>query len=457
MKLRIYNPTLTRSSVDLEKEKLLQESDDKKFQNFVMKQEQTLRVSLYLLLNLSEDLKVEEKMRRRNITQILVQLLNRNNEELLILVVSFLKKLSLHIENKDDMVTASVIEKLAPLLSSQNSDLINAVVRLLLNLTFDMKVRERMVKSGMLARLVALLQDPGNQNPVSCVLYHLSIDDKVKSMFTYTDAIPSLMKIILQSEEEQVDLEIMALAINLAANKRNAQIICESNGLRLLMQRAFSCQDPLIIKMIRNISQHDGVTKNLFIEFIGDLADAVHRAENEEFVLECIGILGNLTLPDLDFTRILKEFELIDWMKDRIVPNSGEDDLILEIVVFIGTCASDESAALFLCKSEVLPSLIQLLKDKQEDDEIVLQVIYLFHQLCTHKESRLYILKNTEAIPYILDLLHDRNTEVQKVCDSTLQMIGEVSPEWSNRLMAEKFRYGCGYFLISRVHYPFTS
>ena len=49
---------------------------------------------------------------------------------------------------------------------------------------------------------------------------------------------------------------------------------------------------------------------------------------------------GNLTLPDLDFTRILKEFEMIDWMRERLTPNSGEDDLILEIVVFIGTCAS---------------------------------------------------------------------------------------------------------------------
>ena len=231
-----------------------------------------------------------------------------------------------------------------------------------------------MVKCGMLPRLVSLLADQANQNPVSCVLYHLSMEDKVKSMFTYTDAIPSLMKIILQCPDEQVDLEIMALAINLAANKRNAQLICEGNGLRLLMQRAFTYQDPLIIKMIRNISQHEGPTKNLFIEFIGDIADAVHRAENDEFVLECVGILGNLTLPDLDFTRLLKEFEMVDWMRGRLLPNSGEDDLILEIVVFIGTCASDEAAATYLCKSDILPSLIDLLKAKQEDDEIVLQV-----------------------------------------------------------------------------------
>ena len=210
-------------------------------------------------------------------------------------------------------------------------------------------------------------------------------------MFTYTDAIPILMRIILQCSEEQIDLEIMALAINLAANKRNAQLICEGNGLRVLMQRAFTYQDPLIIKMIRNISQHDGVTKTLFIEFIGDIADAVHRAENDEFVLECVGILGNLTLPDLDYTRLLKEFEMVSWMKTRLLPHTGEDDLILEIVVFIGTCASDEAAAIYLCKSDILPSLIELLKAKQEDDEIVLQVVYVFYQLCGHAASRQHV------------------------------------------------------------------
>ena len=62
------------------------------------------------------------------------------------------------------------------------------------------------------------------QNPVCCVLYHLSLEDKVKSMFTYTDCIPIVMRMILDSCEEQVDLEVMALAINLAANRRNAQV-----------------------------------------------------------------------------------------------------------------------------------------------------------------------------------------------------------------------------------------
>ena len=61
-------------------------------------------VSYYLLLNLAEDLKVEMKMKNKSIIPMLVRTLDRNNHELLILVVSFLKKLSIFVENKNDMV-----------------------------------------------------------------------------------------------------------------------------------------------------------------------------------------------------------------------------------------------------------------------------------------------------------------------------------------------------------------
>lgn len=61
-------------------------------------------VSLYLLLNLAEDTRTELKMRNKNIVGLLVKVLERDDEELLVLVVSFLKKLSIFLENKNDMV-----------------------------------------------------------------------------------------------------------------------------------------------------------------------------------------------------------------------------------------------------------------------------------------------------------------------------------------------------------------
>ena len=47
-------------------------------------------------------------MKRRGVTNLLVQLLNRTNEELLILVISFLKKLSLYSENKVKYLPLSI-------------------------------------------------------------------------------------------------------------------------------------------------------------------------------------------------------------------------------------------------------------------------------------------------------------------------------------------------------------
>jgi hypothetical protein len=63
-----------------------------------------LLVAFYLLLNLAEDIKVEMKMVNKQIVVLLIKTLERTNPELLILVVSFLKKLSIFIENKSSMV-----------------------------------------------------------------------------------------------------------------------------------------------------------------------------------------------------------------------------------------------------------------------------------------------------------------------------------------------------------------
>lgn len=62
-------------------------------------------MAFYLLLNLAEDLKVELKMRNKSIIPHLIHALDRDNNDLLILVVSFLKKLSVFVENKNDMVS----------------------------------------------------------------------------------------------------------------------------------------------------------------------------------------------------------------------------------------------------------------------------------------------------------------------------------------------------------------
>ncbi|XP_035990803.1 kinesin-associated protein 3 isoform X2 [Fundulus heteroclitus] len=413
----------------------------RKYQGLLAKQEQLLRVSLYLLLNLAEDTRTELKMRNKNIVGLLVRVLERDDEELLVLVVSFLKKLSIFLENKNDMAELDTVERLARLVPCDHEDLLNLTLRLLLNLSFDSGLRAKMVEVGLLPKLTALLGDESNRQVVMRILYHVSMDDRFRGMFAYTDCIPQLMQMLYDHGGEEIEAELLSICINLAANKRNAQLMCEGNGLKMLMKRALKTKDCLLMKMIRNISQHEGPTKPLFIDYVGDLAAEIRTEEEEEWVLECLGTLANLTIPDLDWELVLKEYNLVPFLKDKLKPGSAEDDLILEVVIMIGTVSIDDACAVMLAKSGIIPALIELLNARQEDDEFVCQIVYVFYQMVFHQATRDVIIKDTQAPAYLIDLMHDKNTEIRKVCDNTLDIIAEYDEEWGRKIQSEKFRF----------------
>ncbi|KAM9478547.1 kinesin-associated protein 3a isoform 1-T1 [Salvelinus alpinus] len=435
-KKKAYEEDPDNQNVKKEHEKAL-----KKYQGLLSKQEQLLRVALYLLLNLAEDTRTELKMRNKNIVHMLVKTLDREDEELLVLVVSFLKKLSIFLENKNDMAETNAVEKLARLLACDHENLLNTTLRLLLNLSFDTGLRSQMVQAGLIHKLSLMLADEKQGQLCMCILYHISVDDRFKSMFAYTDCIPQLMKMLFECGESHMEPELISFCINLAANKRNAQVICEGNGLKMLMKRGLKLKDVLIMKMIRNLSQHDGPTKNLFIDYVGDLAAQMGAEEREEYVMECLGTLANLTIPDLDWELVLKEYNLVPYLKDHLIPGSAEDDLILEVVIMIGTVSMDDSCAATMAKSGIIPALIELLNAQQEDDEFVCQIVYVFYQMVFHQATRDVIIKDTQAPAYLIDLMHDKNAEIRKVCNNTLDIIAEYDKECERKIQSEKFRW----------------
>uniref|UniRef100_A0A3P9LD50 Kinesin associated protein 3 n=1 Tax=Oryzias latipes TaxID=8090 RepID=A0A3P9LD50_ORYLA len=406
-----------------------QEKVLKKYQSLLTKQEELLRVSLYLLLNLAEDTRTELKMRNKNIVGLLVKLLERNDEELLVLVVSFLKKLSIFLENKTDMAEVDTVEKLGRLVPCEHEDLLNLTLRLLFNLSFDSGLKAKMVEVGLLPKLTALLGDENNRSVIMRILYHISMEERFRGMFAYTDCVPQRPEHVLVSGS--------ANAKAVRARQRGHG----RNGLKMLMKRALKTKACLLMKMIRNISQHDGPTKVLFIDFVGDLAAEIQAEEEEEWVLECLGTLANLTIPDLDWELVLKEYNLVPYLKDQLKPGSAEGDLTLEVVIMIGTVSMDHACAVMLAKSGIIPALIELLNAQQEDDEFVCQIVYVFYQMVFHQATRDVIIKETQAPAYLIDLMHDKNAEIRKVCDNTLDIIAEYDEEWGRKIQSEKFRF----------------
>lgn len=415
----------------------------KAYQQKINKQEQLLRVAFYLLLNLAEDIKVEIKMVNKKIVELLIKTLERTNPELLILVVSFLKKLSIFIENKNSIRDEKGVINLAKLVPCEQEDLLNITLRLLLNLSFDSQIRSQIVKSGLLPKLVYLLGNENQRIVAMCLLYQLSMDPKAKTMFTFTDCIQLIMKMIVDAQGEQVDLELIALAINLALDSSCAVLMVnygKKKGLKYLMKRAFKFKDFFVMKLIRNISQHDPV-KQQFCDYIGLLGETIGNETNPDFLVEVVGTLGNLNISGIDYSMLLNEYGLVNWIKTKLLSNTTQDDLVLDIIVLVGTVCTDDDCASLLSQSDIINVLIQLLNAKQEDDEIVLQIVYVFYQMIFHKTTREIIIRKTQAPAYLIDLMHDKNQEVRKVCDLTLDIIAEYDEEWAKKIQIEKFRW----------------
>lgn len=240
---------------------------NRQFKTFAKKQEQLLRVAFYLLLNIAENTKLEEKMRKKSIIRMLVSSLERQNIDLLILVITFLKKLSIVKDNKEEMKDLNVVEKLPRLLQSSNHDLILTTLKLIFNMSFDGQVRSKMIRNQLFQKIIQFMSDDKYHAIIIRILYHFSLDDKVKPYFATTDCIPLLMDMLVLNVNKKSETGLVALGINLALNKKCAQKMIEQNRLNAVIQRAFKYQDELLMKMIRNLSIHDELKMDFLVSF----------------------------------------------------------------------------------------------------------------------------------------------------------------------------------------------
>lgn len=64
-------------------------------------------------------------------------------------------------------------------------------------------------------------------------------------------------------------------------------------------------------------------------DYVGDLAAQIKLEGDEEFVIECLGTMANLTIPDLDWELLLKEYNLVPFLKDHLKPGKANMYLFL--------------------------------------------------------------------------------------------------------------------------------
>ena len=69
---------------------------------------------------------------------------------------------------------------------------------------------------------------------------------------------------LLETNDQNIIKDLSALCINLAINEKNAEAMIQNHSLKNLIVKAFREQNALLMKIFRNISQHDS-TKEYFL------------------------------------------------------------------------------------------------------------------------------------------------------------------------------------------------
>ncbi len=203
-----------------ERIKKLKENDNVKSRVSYKKQERTLFIAFYLLLNIAEDITVEKKMINKNLLQYLEIMLERSDGNLLTLIVTFIKKLSIYNENKDLIGRSNIISKLGRFIPCSNTPLVQMTLQLLFNLSFDKRLREQMVTNGLVIKCRSLLKTSIYRGKTLKLLYHLSVDDLCKQIIGEGDGIPLIMGLVVNFPNPILAKELVALTINLSHNSK---------------------------------------------------------------------------------------------------------------------------------------------------------------------------------------------------------------------------------------------
>jgi len=245
-------------------------------------------------------------------------------------------------------------------------------------------------------------------------------------------------------------IELASFVINMATNRAAAEIMSEGNMMRQLLERAYQTHDAMLLKLLRNLTIHEGPALQCQ-PYASDLFALVQQVEGEELLVEVLGLLANLRLRKLiDLPQLVARFGIVEFIQRQLVAGFAEDDLLLEVVILASEVAANDECATHMLRagvvfiddehdSRAVSSLYSLLTEKMEDDEFVLQLLIAFYRLLQADEPREALLQHTQIVIYLLDLLLDNNKEIKRVADLALDAVAEADEQWASQIRERKF------------------
>ena len=143
--------------------------------------------------------------------------------------------------------------------------------------------------------------------------------------------------------------------------------------------------------------------------------------ENTDLMLELLGTM--VYIPTDKWEETIHKTNFLEFIHNNLVNGFAEDDIVLESVMLIATICRTESIAQLIAESYLIKMLQDLLGAKQEDDEMVQQILNTFFKFLFFKPTRDIVLHQTQMVSIVLELLSDKNPNIKGLVNAILDYV----------------------------------
>ena len=423
-----------------------------KFLFLVRKQDRILKLAFLTLLHLSEEYKTEYKMVKKDIVGCIMKNLGRQNINLLLELLIFLKKLSMFAVNKDTMIKNGILEKVMDLFKIGHPLIWKFNIDLLFNLSFDQKFRLKFLeKKEYFMNINELFKK--NKEYRSIIIrffYNLSLEEKSMPLFYESDCLLILNELIIKFPENLIAAELAALTLNLVTYPLNAKKIASKGRIKALIERALKFSDFHLIKIVKNILKYSdddeanddtlddhSVISEIVEEYIDDYFMKILKTKSEgnEFLIETIEILSYI---ETDWYERLDKHKLIHFFEKELKENRY-DDLLIAVIQFLGNVASQPDCSGPIAQSSIISLLYFTFQKKIDNYDIVFGIIYTLYQLMAFDKTRILITANEDLINFVISCLKCNNEQIIFISTNFLEIVQLFNNKWSDIIKAQKF------------------
>ena len=396
---------------------------------------------MYLLLNISENRNSEIKMLKKGLIHTLFELLKGDNLELLIICISFLKKLSVFAENVDKMLKLNIISRLDNVLSSSNENFKKITYKFLLNLSFHILVKTEIFK------VVQYISDGLFDNSDDATLWSIMYNISVQEPDVFNSIIDHFLPLFKQHLQgiclKRLDSRFFALLINLQHSQQIAEYFLDSSTTSIILKASLcgDVQGAITLKFVAIGTSHRKLHEVLFIDHFEQLLTYISSCENEDFLVEIFRIFGYLSKSQFHFVCTSPIFDINMYLLAKFrLYSAVEDDLLLEMITCAGNIFHCKEMLNLWLESDVLGIFLKIMKEK-EDDEIVFQITYTFYVL-------FYILSTEDVKSYLsnissilIELANDKNLHISSLSNDVISILFSQNPISAKQIVQSRFDF----------------